>query len=216
MGKSRKSTKVTTSDTPVEEPVTTTRRRGKKVVEETPVETPEVVEDSAVVVSEDDTLTAEQRLNNLRETVKMVSSAFRMIQSELTKITQLHKRELRTAEKSAKGRRKLTPEEKANRPPSGFAKPTPISKTLAKFLGVSADTELPRTQVTKRISAYIKEHDLQNPENKRQFFPDKKLGALLGEPRFLVVKKQPELGNGYSYFNLQSYLSAHFPKAETA
>lgn len=215
MGKARKSTTVTTASKPAEAPTTTRRRNTKKaekVVEEEPVEEVTTVI-TTTTTNEDDSLTAEQRLENLSKTVKMVSSAFSLIRSELTKITKLHRRELRLAEKSSKRSRKLTPEEKANRPPSGFAKPTRISKKLANFLGVSPDTEMPRTQVTKHISAYIKEHNLQNPENKREFKPDKKLGALLGEARFPLVKKQPELGNGYSYFNLQSYLSDEFPKS---
>lgn len=92
------------------------------------------------------------------------------------------------------------------RAPSGFAKPTPLSDELCLFLKVASGTELARTDVTKRITEYIKEHNLQNLNDKRIILPDKTLKKLL-------------FGNGkmedVTYFNLQKYLKHHFPKKET-
>jgi len=89
--------------------------------------------------------------------------------------------------------------------PSGFAKPTAISSDLRKFLDVPDDTLLARTDVTKRITTYIKEQDLQNPDNRREIFPDEKLRKLIDIPK--------EYDNKLTYFNLQRCIKHHFPKS---
>ena len=98
---------------------------------------------------------------------------------------------------------KILKKKKKKRNPSGFAKPSKISKELCIFLGKNPGTEMARTEVTKIITTYIKEKQLQNPKNKRIILPDKKLGNLL------KVKKQDKL----TYFNLQKYMKIHFPKS---
>ncbi|GAQ89135.1 hypothetical protein KFL_004900020 [Klebsormidium nitens] len=50
---------------------------------------------------------------------------------------------------------------KAKKEPSGFAKPSYLSPELCEFLDLPIDSQLPRTEVTKRLVAYVKEHDLQ-------------------------------------------------------
>ena len=64
-----------------------------------------------------------------------------------------------------------------------------------------------RTDVTKAIGKYIKDHGLQNTENKRKFTPDSKLSKLFGP---LQAKHKEK---GFEYFNLQTYLAPHFPKS---
>jgi upstream activation factor subunit UAF30 len=51
-----------------------------------------------------------------------------------------------------------------------------LSADLATFLGTE---RLPRTEVTKRIWAYIKEHDLQDPSDKRNIVCDVALEKVL-------------------------------------
>ena len=65
------------------------------------------------------------------------------------------------------------------------------------------DTEMARTEVTREINAYIREHKLQDKDNGRKIIADKKLTGLL------KLKKGDEL----TYFNLQKYMSPHFAKA---
>lgn len=96
----------------------------------------------------------------------------------------------------------------AKKAPSGFAKPTAISSELRVFLDVPADALLARTDVTKRITTYIKDRDLQNPDNRREIFPDEKLRKLVYIPE--------EYENKLTYFNLQRCIKHHFPKAGTA
>jgi len=111
-------------------------------------------------------------------------------------------RELKAAQKTnAKRKRKST-----NRAPSGFVKPTLISNELAGFLNKPVGTEMARTEVTREINGYIREHNLQDKENGRKINPDKKLASLL------KIKSGDEL----TYFNLQRYMSPHFAKSQKA
>ena len=107
-------------------------------------------------------------------------------------------KELRTAQKaSAKKRRKV-----GNRAPSGFVKPTPISKELAEFLGKTDGSEMARTEVTRDINLYIRSNSLQDKANGRKINPDSKLAELL----------KIDAGEELTYFNLQKYMSRHFAK----
>lgn len=53
-----------------------------------------------------------------------------------------------------------------------------LSAPLQKFLG---SEELPRTQVVKMIWQYIKEHDLQNPKDRREILCDEKMKPIFGK-----------------------------------
>ncbi|KAF5203941.1 SWIB/MDM2 domain superfamily protein [Thalictrum thalictroides] len=61
------------------------------------------------------------------------------------------------------------------REPRGITKPKPISPAMQELLGV---TEIPRTQALKQIWAYIKQHNLQDPENKKIIVCDEKLKKI--------------------------------------
>jgi len=81
-----------------------------------------------------------------------------------------------------------------------------ISDELASFLAKPSGTEMARTEVTRDINKYIREHNLQDKANGRQINPDSKLASLL------KVAKNDVL----TYFNLQRYMSPHFAKAGDA
>ena len=72
-----------------------------------------------------------------------------------------------------------------------------------------------RTDVTRAITAYIKDKGLKDPENGRVFSPDPKLAKVLGDPIYPIVKDAPN-EKGYGYFNLQKYLTPHFPASKAA
>ncbi|XP_068657436.1 protein TRI1-like [Aristolochia californica] len=63
------------------------------------------------------------------------------------------------------------------REPRGIMKPKPVSPELQALVGVP---EIPRTQALKQIWAYIKEHNLQDPENKKIIVCDEKLKKIFG------------------------------------
>ncbi|MCO5563431.1 hypothetical protein L7F22_017073 [Adiantum nelumboides] len=62
---------------------------------------------------------------------------------------------------------------------SGFTAPHPISEALINFLG-TGESELSRSEVTKRIWEYIKGNQLQDPADKRRIICDVKLQELFG------------------------------------
>lgn len=111
-------------------------------------------------------------------------------------------------EVSKKSRRRRAPpaEGDKKRPPSGFAKPALISSELCSFLGKPQGTEMARTEVTKFLTGYIKEHNLQDPENRRRIRPDKKLQKLLNT----TAKDE------VTYFNLQRFMKVHFPPSKAS
>ena len=128
-----------------------------------------------------------------------------MIKSLTTKLNSLEKRVARDRKvmnKKMKGRVKRVVD--PNKPPSGFAKPGPISDELTKFLSLDKGELIARTEVTKRITKYCQERDLQKKEDKRTIHPDKTLKDLLR------LKKGDEL----TFFNLQKYMKVHFPNKD--
>jgi chromatin remodeling complex protein RSC6 len=67
---------------------------------------------------------------------------------------------------------------KAKRKPNAaFMKPVTPSGTLAEVVGAKA---IPRTEVTKKLWAYIKKNGLQDKKNKRMINADDKLKAVFG------------------------------------
>ncbi len=61
--------------------------------------------------------------------------------------------------------------------PSAFKRPVEISETLADIVGKGP---MPRTEITKKLWAYIKKHKLQDTNNRRNINPDEKLAKVLG------------------------------------
>jgi upstream activation factor subunit UAF30 len=60
---------------------------------------------------------------------------------------------------------------------SKFMQPMEVSEELAAVVGRGPK---PRTEVTKKIWAYIKTHKLQDPKNKRNILADDKLQRVFG------------------------------------
>jgi upstream activation factor subunit UAF30 len=92
---------------------------------------------------------------------------------------------------------------------SGFLKPVKISSDMAKFTGWDPSELKSRVEVTKYLCNYIRENNLQNPNDKRQIIPDAKLSKLIKYD----AKKEAE---PLRYYSLQKFLKPHFTKAETA
>jgi chromatin remodeling complex protein RSC6 len=65
----------------------------------------------------------------------------------------------------------------SKKPNAALMKPLQPSGELAAIVGSSP---LPRTEVVSKVWDYIKAHNLQNPENKREILADDKLQAVFG------------------------------------
>jgi upstream activation factor subunit UAF30 len=72
-------------------------------------------------------------------------------------------------------------------------KPLEPSKELAAVVG---SDPLPRPQVVSRVWDYIKQHDLQNPENRREILADDKLKPIFGKDKVTM-------------FEMNRYLAQH-------
>ncbi len=79
------------------------------------------------------------------------------------------KKTAKKATKKAGGKRK---------PNAAFMKPLTPSAALAEVIG---SAPIPRTQVVKKLWAYIKKHDLQDAKNRRNINADAKLKPVFGK-----------------------------------
>ena len=81
--------------------------------------------------------------------------------------------------KAAKSTKKSAkkPARKAN---AAFMRPVTPSATLAEIVG---STPIPRTEVTKRLWAYIKKNGLQDQKNRRMIKADDRLRPIFGKPQ---------------------------------
>jgi upstream activation factor subunit UAF30 len=134
-------------------------------------------------------------ITGLLEKVANMSTQLKTIQTSLKQLVKEFDKQKKIIDKVQKKR------EKAKKSPSGFAKPCKISDELCDFIGISHGTEQSRTDITRYINSYVKQHNLNNPENRREFFPDKKLKSILN------VKD----GEKVTYFVLQRLIAHHFP-----
>ena len=66
---------------------------------------------------------------------------------------------------------------KKRKPNAAFMKPVTPNEKLAAVVGASP---LPRTELTKKLWAYIKKHGLQDKKNRRNINADDKLKAVFG------------------------------------
>jgi len=80
-----------------------------------------------------------------------------------------------TAKKTTKKAKPRTM--KTRKPNTGFMKPMTPSTNLATIVG---GTPLPRTEVTKKLWAYIKKNGLQDARERRMINADDKLKTVFG------------------------------------
>jgi chromatin remodeling complex protein RSC6 len=65
----------------------------------------------------------------------------------------------------------------AKKPNAAFMKPMQPDEALAEVVG---DKPIPRTEITKKLWAYIKKNGLQDSKNKRNINADDKLKVVFG------------------------------------
>jgi len=73
----------------------------------------------------------------------------------------------------------------ARKPNAAFMKPLTPSAELAAVIGPQA---VPRTEVTKKIWDYIKQHNLQDPANRRNINADAKLRPIFGKDQVTMFE----------------------------
>jgi len=203
--KRAKKTSTKSTPAPVEEPAPVVETAAP-VVEAAPVEAaPASTETAAATSTSVGAEQLEADYQSLMDRLSEFKTLYTGITTDLRRLQKNMNRYIREANKRSR-RPKNTDPNRAKRPPSGFAKPALISNELCSFLGVQNGTEMARTEVTKHLTTYIKEHNLQDQDNKRKILPDSKLQKLLN------VTPSDEV----TYFNLQKFMKVHFPKSGAA
>lgn len=142
-------------------------------------------------------------LNLVDEQTKTHTSFMKTVNSELKA---LQKELSKTQPKSRKKKEPVDGEDVVKRK-NVFDVPVPVGDELCDFLGVEKGRMYSRQFITNSITKYVKENELQNPDNKRYILLDttdagRKLGALLKPDQPLT------------FFNMQRYLKPHYPKVE--
>jgi|LauGreDrversion4_2_1035121.scaffolds.fasta_scaffold13853_5 chromatin remodeling complex protein RSC6 len=177
-------------------PKKTVAAKTEPVVAPAPVAAPAVEVKVESVAAEEKSVYGNtlQLLNAMRQQLSTVITEVKAREKQV-------ERDLKAAQKSSKRKNKG-----GARAPSGFVKPALVSDQLAEFLSRPKGSMVARTEVTREINTYIREHNLQDPKNRRHILPDAKLKKLL------ALKPTDEL----TYFNLQRFISHHFQKQAPA
>lgn len=134
------------------------------------------------------------QFNNSQQIIKTLQNNVKILHKEVLKERKNLNKKITKNNKKKKKRNSL----------SGFAIPTKISKELATFLNIDENEKISRTSVTSLTCKYVKDNNLQNPDNKKIIIPDDKLKTLFAG--YLSDDTQLE------FFNIQSYLKYHFIK----
>jgi upstream activation factor subunit UAF30 len=90
-----------------------------------------------------------------------------------------------TAKKVAAPKKKI-----ARKPNAAFMKPLNPSSALAEVIGASP---IPRTEVMKKIWAYIKKNNLQDAKNRRAINADDKLKVVFGGKKQVTMFEMTKL-----------------------
>ena len=106
---------------------------------------------------------------------------------------------------------------KKERKACGFAVAVPVSDIMCEFMEVEKGSLVARTDITKRLNAYIKANGLENPDNRQQILPDERLWKILGVPSPSVPKEgrkdeEQRADVVITHFNIQKYINGHFLK----
>ncbi|ODV94180.1 hypothetical protein PACTADRAFT_51061 [Pachysolen tannophilus NRRL Y-2460] len=105
------------------------------------------------------------------------------------------RKELKT---SSANKKRKTPKREGSTNSGGLMKPMKLSPKLMEFL---QKDNIPRTEVVKLTWDYIKEHNLQNPADRREILCDDKM--------------EPIFGKKMTMFSMNKLLSNHiFPVEE--
>ena len=85
---------------------------------------------------------------------------------------------------------------------NGFNRPLEVSEKLRTFLVLGEDEKVSRSEVTRRINAYVTANSLKQVDNGRNINLDDKMRELLEPPEGLQI----------TFLNIQKYLSPHYVK----
>merc|ERR1712203_946764 len=84
---------------------------------------------------------------------------------------------------------------------TGIQMPLNVSNELAKIIGTAKGEQVSRPQVVKKLWDYLKKNNLQDPEQKQWFTPDKTMQPIFGKEKIKC-------------FSMSKYLKEHLTNPE--
>ena len=142
-------------------------------------------------------------MKKMAERIAEVNSSLNEMKVAQDKYRESVKKLNHVYEMMVKKEQKQANKPKKERKACGFAVAVPVSDIMCEFMEVEKGSLVARTDITKRLNAYIKANGLENPENRQQILPDERLWKILGVERAGVV---------ITHFNIQKYINGHFLK----
>lgn len=134
----------------------------------------------------------------MEDTLKQLGDEVAALRKDMNALLKLV-RKVRAHQEDPTGEK--TKERSAN---NGFNRPMAVSPELREFLGLAEGETISRSNVTRKLTAYVKENGLKHPDNGRILILDEKLTKLLKPPEGVQV----------TFLNVQKYLSPHYTKIE--
>ena len=148
--------------------------------------------------------TISQSFATINDSITLFKMQLNSLQQHIRNLEKQVRKEMKSVTKVLKTKNK----DKKPKAPSGFAKPTKVTKELCEFMERPEGTEIARTEVTKSLSHYIKANNLQEKgeNSKNRINPDAKLKNLLG-----LSNDETE---NLTYFTIQKHMNKHFIKKQ--
>ena len=145
-----------------------------------------------------------ESFNTINDSITLFKMQLNALQQQIHLVEKQVKKELKAVHKVIHSKSKP----KSKKAPSGFAKPTQVTKELCEFMDRPEGTEIARTEVTKSLSQYIKNNNLQEQgeKSKNKINPDAKLKNLLG-----ISNEEME---HLTFFTIQKHMNKHFIKKQ--
>ena len=145
-----------------------------------------------------------ESFNTINDSITLFKMQLNALQQQIRLVEKQVKKDLKAVHKVIHSKSKP----KSKKAPSGFAKPTQVTKELCEFMDRPEGTEIARTEVTKSLSQYIKNNNLQEQgeKSKNKINPDAKLKNLLG-----ISNEEME---NLTFFTIQKHMNKHFIKKQ--
>ena len=130
---------------------------------------------------------------NIEQQVNTANNTIKFLKTNIKELNKLYKQEVR---KLGKYKKKT----KRGNNKSGINKPNPVPQKIKDLLNLEDDVLMSRIEITKGIYGYIKENDLQHPDDRRTVIPNDELKQLFS------LEDDEEI----SFYNIQTYIKKVF------
>jgi chromatin remodeling complex protein RSC6 len=128
-------------------------------------------------------------LNSCNKMLEELGEKYKQEKENIRKLMKLHKSTLKQAKKT------------------GFTKPEKVPDALAKFVGLTKGTVMPRTDLTKKVYGIIKDRGLYYDKDGRVLRADKEIMELFNLTDQVNKSTNCKDENGLNFYNLQKYIA---------